>query len=105
MPCSLQAFPTFPKTWSRVLSCWLRSALIPTRRTGKPKKPSRESQHNMTNITPEIKEDEEFAPPPPMDTSHIERKWLDVAYATQSPAQKLDLYLPDQGDGPFPVIV
>ena len=59
----------------------------------------------MTNITPEIKEDEEFAPPPPMDTSHIERKWLDVAYATQSPAQKLDLYLPDQGDGPFPVIV
>jgi acetyl esterase/lipase len=59
----------------------------------------------MTNITPEIEEDEEFAPPPPMDTSHIERKWLDVAYATQSPAQKLDIYLPEKGDGPFPVIV
>jgi acetyl esterase/lipase len=59
----------------------------------------------MTNITPEIEEDEEFAPPPPMDTSHIERKWLDVAYASQSAAQKLDIYLPDKGDGPFPVII
>ena len=59
----------------------------------------------MTNITPEIEEDEEFAPPPPMETSHIKRKWLDVAYATQSPAQKLDIYLPNKGDGPFPVIV
>jgi acetyl esterase/lipase len=59
----------------------------------------------MTNIKPEIEEDEEFLPPPPMDTSHIERKWLDVAYANQSAAQKLDIYLPDKGDGPFPVIV
>lgn len=40
-----------------------------------------------------------------MDTSHIKRKWLDVAYATQSPAQKMDIYLPDIGDGPFSVIV
>jgi acetyl esterase/lipase len=44
-------------------------------------------------------------PPPPMDTSHIKRKWLDNAYASQSPAQKLDIYLPDQGDSPFPVIM
>lgn len=42
--------------------------------------------------------------PPPMDTSHIRRKWLDVRYAERSPAQKLDIYLPDTGDGPFPVI-
>jgi acetyl esterase/lipase len=40
-----------------------------------------------------------------MDTSHIERKWLDIPYANQSAAQKLDIYLPDKGDGPFPVIV
>jgi acetyl esterase/lipase len=40
-----------------------------------------------------------------MDTHHVERKWIDVAYASQSPAQKLDIYLPDKGDGPFPVIV
>lgn len=42
--------------------------------------------------------------PPPLDTSHINRKWLDRPYATQSPAQKLDLYIPAEGDGPFPVL-
>jgi acetyl esterase/lipase len=47
--------------------------------------------------------EEEFAPPP-MDTSRIKRKWLDVPYADKSDAQKLDIYLPDEGDGPFPVI-
>jgi acetyl esterase/lipase len=35
----------------------------------------------------------------------IERKWLDVPYAKASRAQKLDIYLPDDGNGPFPVIV
>lgn len=39
-----------------------------------------------------------------LDTSHIKRKWLDIPYANKSEAQKLDIYLPDQGDGPFPVI-
>jgi acetyl esterase/lipase len=42
---------------------------------------------------------------PPADVAHIRRKHLDIAYATVSPAQKLDLYLPDTGAGPFPVIV
>ncbi len=42
--------------------------------------------------------------PPPADVSHIARKWLDLPYATISPAQKLDIYLPDEGDGPFPVL-
>ena len=40
-----------------------------------------------------------------MDTSHIKRKWLNRAYANQSPTQKLDIYLPELGRGPFPVIV
>lgn len=40
-----------------------------------------------------------------MDIQHIKRKWLDVAYATQSDAQKLDIYLPETGEGPFPVIL
>lgn len=44
-------------------------------------------------------------PPPPANTDHIKRKFLDVPYAHLSPAQKLDIYLPDKGDGPFPVIV
>jgi acetyl esterase/lipase len=48
--------------------------------------------------------EEEFAPPPPMDTSHIKRKWLDIPYADKSDAQKLDIYLPDEGTGPFPIL-
>jgi acetyl esterase/lipase len=51
-----------------------------------------------------------FGPPPgfqiPMaDVSHIQRKWLDSPYASLSPAQKLDIYLPDEGEGPFPVLI
>lgn len=39
------------------------------------------------------------------DISHIRRKVLDVAYDTASPAQKLDLYFPETGDGPFPLVL
>lgn len=39
------------------------------------------------------------------DTSHLSSRSLDIAYADESPAQKLDVYLPDRGIGPFPVIV
>ena len=42
---------------------------------------------------------------PAANTDHIKRKYLDLPYAELSPAQKLDLYLPDEGEGPFPVIV
>jgi acetyl esterase/lipase len=42
---------------------------------------------------------------PIADVSHIRRKWLDLPYASLSPIQKLDIYLPDEGDGPFPVIL
>jgi acetyl esterase/lipase len=43
--------------------------------------------------------------PPPADVSHIARKWLDLPYATLSPAQQLDIYLPSEGNGPFPVVL
>ncbi len=43
--------------------------------------------------------------PPPVDNSHIHRKWLDLVYAEISPAQRLDIYLPNTGDGPFPVFI
>jgi acetyl esterase/lipase len=43
--------------------------------------------------------------PPPADTSHVRRKFLDIPYANLSPAEKLDIYLPDEGEGPFSVIV
>lgn len=46
-----------------------------------------------------------FAQPPSADVSTIKRKWQDIAYANLSPAEKLDIYLPDEGDGPFPVII
>jgi acetyl esterase/lipase len=42
---------------------------------------------------------------PQADVSHIQRKWLDLPYANISNAQKLDIYLPEEGDGPFPVIL
>ncbi len=32
-------------------------------------------------------------------------KWTDVSYADLSPFQKLDIYIPDQFEGPYPVIV
>jgi len=43
--------------------------------------------------------------PPSADTRHIRRKWLDLPYAHRSPSQKLDIYVPDEGDGPFPVLI
>lgn len=42
---------------------------------------------------------------PMADVSAYRRKYLDVPYAGISPAQKLDIYLPETGTGPFPVIV
>jgi len=45
------------------------------------------------------------AQPGKPNTSQIKNKWLDVAYASSSSAQKLDIYLPEDGNGPFPVIV
>ena len=43
--------------------------------------------------------------PADADTSHVKRKYLDIPYATLSPSQKLDVYLPDEGEGLFPVIL
>jgi acetyl esterase/lipase len=42
---------------------------------------------------------------PPAIVSQIKRKWLDIAYSHISPAQKLDIYLPDEGNSPFPLIL
>lgn len=56
-----------------------------------------------------------FIPPPPdappftmpeLDVSCIRRKHLDVPYAgTGNSAQMLDLFLPAEGDGPFPLLI
>ena len=39
------------------------------------------------------------------DTSFVERKFLDIPYAEGNELRKLDIYLPNEGSGPFPVIV
>jgi acetyl esterase/lipase len=43
--------------------------------------------------------------PVSQESPQIPRKWTDVAYASLSPAQQLDIYLPASGIGPFPVII
>ena len=43
--------------------------------------------------------------PPVANTDHVKRKFLDIPYANLSPAEKLDMYLPDEDEGAFPVIV
>jgi acetyl esterase/lipase len=48
---------------------------------------------------------EAFFQIPQADVSHIHRKWLDLPYANISNAQKLDIYLPDDGEDPFPVVL
>jgi acetyl esterase/lipase len=42
---------------------------------------------------------------PDAQTDHIARKMFDLPYASLSPAQKVDIYWPTEGNGPFPVIL
>ena len=46
-----------------------------------------------------------IAQAPAADISRIKNKWLDIPYANKSASEKLDIYLPDEGKGPFPVII
>lgn len=43
--------------------------------------------------------------PPMADISWVRRKYLDIPYAGQSPNQRLDIYLPQEGEGPFPLLI
>lgn len=40
-----------------------------------------------------------------LETPFLHRKFLDVPYAYRTADEVMDIYLPEQGDGPFPVIV
>lgn len=42
--------------------------------------------------------------PPMADISWVKRKFLDIPYGA-SKAQAIDLYLPEEGEGPFPLVV
>jgi acetyl esterase/lipase len=39
------------------------------------------------------------------ENDRVSRRWVDLPYATASGAQRLDLFLPAEGEGPFPVIL
>ncbi len=55
-------------------------------------------------VTPEAKPGS-FAMPV-LDVSGVKRKFLDIPYAIGGGnAQSLDIFLPDEGDGPFPTII
>jgi acetyl esterase/lipase len=45
------------------------------------------------------------AMPPLVDVSFVKRSFLDVKYGTESPAQTMDIFLPDDGEGPFPLFI
>jgi acetyl esterase/lipase len=49
--------------------------------------------------------DESLFQIPDADVSFVKRKYLDLPYASLSKPQKLDIYLPENGTGPFPVIL
>jgi acetyl esterase/lipase len=40
-----------------------------------------------------------------VDTGWVQKKYVEVPYASLSETQKLDLYLPNTGTGPFPLII
>lgn len=41
----------------------------------------------------------------PMDNSGYARKYLDVRYADRNDDELMDIYLPETGEGPFPVVL
>lgn len=43
--------------------------------------------------------------PPMADISWVKRKFLDIPYGTVSKNQCFDLYLPEDGEGPFPLVI
>ncbi|NLM46798.1 MAG: alpha/beta hydrolase [Firmicutes bacterium] len=47
----------------------------------------------------------DFIVPPAVKVDRFSRKWLDVPYTDKAGGQTLDIYLPETGSGPFPVIV
>lgn len=42
---------------------------------------------------------------PSIDPKNIIQKWLDVPYASVSSIQTMNIFLPNEGEGPFPVII
>ncbi len=43
--------------------------------------------------------------PPLVDVSYVKRSFLDVKYGDESDALTMDIFLPDEGEGPFPLFI
>jgi acetyl esterase/lipase len=43
--------------------------------------------------------------PPLVDVSFVKRSFLDVPYGNISKVQSMDIFLPDEGEGPFPLLI
>jgi len=60
---------------------------------------------SMIALTGCSSDDSSSTTSPTSTSTGTSRQWSNVAYASKSSAQKLDIYLPATGDGPFPVII
>jgi acetyl esterase/lipase len=89
------------KSTSILLSISLAAALL----AGCSTSGSENKVAESTETTQAEETKQQSAEPEAIDTSSIENKHLDVEYAGPFSAQKLDIYLPNEGEGPFPVIV
>lgn len=54
---------------------------------------------------PSIPTPSQSAPPQRVNTMWVNDVSIDIPYSGKSPSQTLDLYLPNEGDGPFPLII
>lgn len=89
------------KTKSTLLSISLAAALL----AGCSTNGSENKAAETTETTQAAETKQQSAEAEAIDTSSIKNKHLDVEYAGPFSAQKLDIYLPNEGEGPFPVIV
>lgn len=60
---------------------------------------------NFKGFKPDFKKPLGFKKPPLADVSKIKNKFLDLPYGNESKAQVLDLYLPENGSKPYPVLI
>lgn len=72
--------------------------------TGMPAAPTSVPRAQPGVPRPESADGAPVVPAVPTPVSAV-RDHLDLAYSFQSPAQRLNLHLPRQGDGPFPTVV
>ena len=66
---------------------------------GKPPFPGKPGEFKFSGGKPPM----DFMPPL-VDVSFVKRKFLDVPYG-ESKAQTMDIFLPDEGEGPFPLFI